>query len=180
MVWHTAAVVPLPVAVVRQTCAGIPRASASTYRLTAADLGRNVRVSVSATNQAGSGHATSQQVGPVTPDTAELNAMLLRPLHPTGGAATIPVILERDGYTASLVAITTGSVEIRWYSKHTLLATGATRLTTLGFTAIEIKLTKAGRKLLRATNQLTCTGEAILRPSHGPRLIVSKVFSLRR
>lgn len=46
-------------------CAAIPGANSTTYVLTAADAGHDIRVTVTATNSAGSNHVTTSAVGPV-------------------------------------------------------------------------------------------------------------------
>ena len=103
--------------------------------------------------------------GPPPLDAARLNALLKQYGEPKGPTATVKQVLAAGGYTAmGDIYGAEGSVSVSWYrvpsgakvsakrkkKKPVLVATGSTKLTQ-GPDRVMVKLTKAGKKLLRKT-----------------------------
>lgn len=94
-------------------------------------------------------------------------------LVPRGKAARIGRLL-RSGYATRFAAPAPGKVRIDWYylprgaklarAKAVLLAKGTATVKAPGATRVRVKLTRAGKKRLRASKRLKITGRATFRP----------------
>jgi subtilase family serine protease len=93
------------------TCTDIPTASAQTYTLTSADVGKTIDVVVTGTNSSGSARATSAQTGSVTPATADfsLSASSASPTMTRNGSATYQVAINPvNGYNGQVTLSVSG------------------------------------------------------------------------
>jgi hypothetical protein len=144
-------------------------ATGSSYRLTAGDIGRSIRVLVTATNSEGSWGTPSRQVGPIAPSAAQITATLLPQLTPSGPSARIPALLRAGAYTHRVTMLSAGRITIGWWYRRTLVATGTKAVTHSGQTTVKVTLTAAGRRLLRhaRTLRLTVRGTCTLAGWHG-------------
>jgi hypothetical protein len=170
-------------------CANIAGATASTYELTGSDLGMKVRVVVVAVNSVGFGVGVSSKVGPVL-DVAEIKALLAKDITPKGRGAKIGALLKAGGYELSFAAPESGRVVIGWYlvprgahlakAEPVLVATGRATFTNAGSKMIKIKLTTAGKRLLRHAMQLKLTAKGAFTPTGQVQIVVRKPFTLKR
>jgi Bacterial Ig-like domain (group 3)/IPT/TIG domain/Fibronectin type III domain/FG-GAP repeat len=191
--WQGAA--PTSFAYQWQRCAGgactdIASATTSAYRLVGADLGRTVEVVVTATSAAGSTSATSSQVGPVLASVTEIKALLSGEIAPSGKQARIAAILRRGGFVVRFLAPEPGRGTVNWFlvprgarvtsAKPVLIATGSAAFSAAGIVTIRVRLTAAGRGVLRSDSGLRLVGKAVFTPSSQAPVQVVKSFTLRR
>ncbi len=175
-------------------CANVLRATGATYRLTDQDVGAMVRVLVSASNSAGSAQAGSAQIGPVSPSIAAIKGQLGKVLSPSGKAARIGALLRTSGYRTSFRAISGGRLTIDGYHlpagarltkpilkpKPILIATGTVRFARAGAVTLTIRLTNAGRRMLRTAKTLKVTAKGTYIPIGGQATSATRNISLRR
>jgi hypothetical protein len=116
-----------------------------------------------------------------TISSAQIAALLGQQLIPSGNAAKIGALLKGDGLTMSFKMLEAGTLVVGWYevpagaklAKHSkakpvLVASGQMTFSAAGIGKLKIKLTAAGRKLLKeakrakleARGVFTATGEA--------------------
>lgn len=117
-------------------------------------------------------------------------------LKTSGKAATLPMILKHNGYHVSFSAPSAGKLVLDWY----YLAKGAhlpatvakarptpvliTRLNAVfhkpGVAKLTIRLTAAGKKLIRHNTKLRLTAEAMFTPTHGTPITKKRALTLKR
>ncbi len=175
-------------------CSNIAGATGSSYTLTGAELGASVRVVVAATNAAGVGLGVSSQVGPVLPSAAQLRGSLAGQLVPGGKAARIGAILKAGGYKSTFNALTAGVVQIGWYlvpqgahltaTKHkpkpVLVASGRVSFPKAGSGKLRLKLTGAGKRLLKHSRTLKLTAKGTFTPTGKTGVRATKTFKLKK
>lgn len=122
----------------------------------------------------------STPTGPTGPTAAQIKASLLRQLVPHGKASRIGALLRHGGYTFSFHALTGGTVVIQWHSGHVLVAVGKVKFTRAGNAKLTIKLTKAGRRLLKTTRRRTLTANGAFTPVSQHAITAAKRFHLAR
>ena len=176
--------------VCRPACSNIAGATRNTLRLTAAQAGFRVRVIVAVRNGFGTTSATSDQFGPISPTAAQIRAALLRAAVPTGLNARIAAILAGGGVTVSFAAPAAGAGQLAWYyvprgahlagaRKATLVASGRMNTTRARRIRVRLKLTGAGRRLLRLANSRTLTATATYTLRGGLRATARQAIVLR-
>lgn len=175
----------------KPVCSAIAGATSSSYRLAAADKGAKIAATVTATNDSGSTQATSDQVGPVAPSSAQVRAALVRALAAAGPAATLGQLLEEGGFVASINAPSPGQLLISWYlvpkgahltkaKQPTLVATVRSTLKHAGKAKVKIALTRKGRKLLKAAKRIKLTAKGSFTPAGAPTTSTTKAITLKR
>lgn len=113
-----------------------------------------------------------------------------RQMIPKGTAARISVLLRNGGATLSFKALDAGKLVIRWRTvsvkvrgrrtKAVLVAEGRRTFERSGTRTVNVKLTKAGRRLLRGARRLRLTAEgSFTRPGRKP-VTGTKSFVLTR
>ena len=181
-------------------CSNIATATSSSLALTTADVGGSIRAVVTATNSAGSGQATSGEIGPVTaagsgigtggaggPTVGQVKAALLAGLAISGKAATIAHLLADDGYLAVFIAPSAGELVIDWYyvpagahlanvKRPELVASARAALDKAGKTKVKIKLTASGRRLLKGTKHVRLTAKGSFTPAGGTKTTTTKTI----
>jgi hypothetical protein len=120
-----------------------------------------------------------------TPTPAQMKALLLTELPPTGAAAKIGALLKNGGYSFSPRALTAGHLVFSWYRKNgtpspLLVATGAVSFSRSGRMGVKITLTSKGKQLLKNSQQLALTGKGTFTPGGEPPVVAFKKFTLRR
>ena len=113
-------------------------------------------------------------------------------------APTIPGLLHNNGLSTSVTAPAAGTIEIDWTgavsvtrpraahlagrapSKRVLVATGQHGFSAAGTASIKIKLTAAGRRLLRRSKQVKLMATATFTAPGKAAISVTKRFKLRR
>jgi hypothetical protein len=191
------------------TCSDIGPATTSSYTLTGPDSGARIRVSVQASNLAGSAAATSPQVGPVAvvpstrgrlptapqlPTAAQIRAALLKILVPHGKVAKIGQLRVHHGYAVTFTSPSGGRLVVGWYQipkgarlakatrkpKPVLIAQLRTILRKAGRAKLKITLTRAGLRALAHARTTKLTGKGTFTPTGGRATSVRKTFTLKR
>ena len=164
------------------TCAPIAGASAETYTTTRADVGHKIEVEVTAKNSQGSATAASNQIGPIVatpavlPDTpasgpsaGQVRAAVSKLLTPSGKLAKIPALLKDGGYGFTFKAPSGGKVTLSWTAtvKHKRVKVASVRvsLKRKGTDKVKLKLSDAGRSLLKRSSGLTLRVTTSFTPS---------------
>jgi hypothetical protein len=126
----------------------------------------------------GTGGSTSR------PTRAQIRALLLTQITPHGKAARIGALL-RHGYRLAFRALTAGSAKVEWYrvrkhAKPVLIASGRHTFHGAGRATITMKLTAAGRRLLRHAKRLGLTAKGTFTPAPDAPVRAARGFTLRR
>jgi hypothetical protein len=181
-------------------CSDIAGATGSSYKLTTADEGGLILVTVTAQNAAGSAQAISSLVGPVTvpistgptgPTVAQVLAALRAILGAHGKNASIKSLLKHGSYSVSFAAPSAGSLVISWYEvpkgaklakskKPVLVASGHMTFESAGSATVKIKLTGKGRALLKHSKRLKLTAKGSFTPSGAASTSATRSFSIKR
>jgi hypothetical protein len=120
----------------------------------------------------GSGSGTSDGGSTATISSAQIVALLTTQLVPSGKAAKIATLLKSGGVTMSFKALEAGTLTIGWYEvppgaklakktkvKPVLVASGQKSFAGAGTGTITVKLTTAGKRLLKHAKQLRLTAK---------------------
>ncbi|MGC2375540.1 MAG: Ig-like domain-containing protein [Solirubrobacteraceae bacterium] len=124
---------------------------------------------------------------------AQLKALLARQLVPSGKAATIPALLKHGGYSFSFAAPEAGGLTVQWYelpkgaklaghtkAKPVLVASGKVTFQAAGTGKLNLRLTSAGRRVLRHAKRMTLTAKGTFAPRSGAIVNVATGFTLKR
>ena len=124
------------------------------------------------------------------PSAAQLKALLLSLLLPSGKNAKIGALLKHGGYSVSLKALAAGQLVTSWYmvpkgahltaAKPVLVATGRLSFAQAAAANLSIKLTAKGKSLLRHARQFKLTAKGVLTSSGQPAVSANKSFTLKR
>jgi hypothetical protein len=124
---------------------------------------------------------------------AQIAALLRRELTPSGESAKFATMLKTGGFTITFKALDAGTAIIAWYelppgatlamktkAKPILVASGQATFPAAGTTRIKVKLTTAGKRLLKSTKspKLTAKG-TFLSNDHTP-IVAVKTFILKK
>jgi hypothetical protein len=127
----------------------------------------------------GSG-ATGESAPPAVLDRAairaRLRALLRRPTHPTSRQ-----LLQRSGFRASFTAPAPGVLSLRWRSVTSVrrtLASGRVRFLASGRKVIRVRLTPAGRHLIRARTRVRVHADAAFRPTGQPTISIARTVRI--
>jgi alpha-tubulin suppressor-like RCC1 family protein len=120
---------------------------------------------------------------------AELRASLRQQLGIKGTTARIASLRKRRSFTCGFTALTAGRLAIDWYyvppgahlarAAPTLVASGALSFARAGTRTITLKLTLAGRRLLRRRARITLVAEGAFTPSGGHAVTARLSFVLK-
>jgi len=142
------------------------------------DPGWMIRVVVTASNSAGSASSVSAMVGPVTFTRAYLKALLLSEISPKGRAARIRALLRDGGYAFPFIGYEIGRERFDWYSAGLHVAAGRLTFAVPGDRKIKIRLTRAGRRLLRGASRLKLTVRSAFTPQGDSPVVARKTVIL--
>jgi hypothetical protein len=128
-----------------------------------------------------------------TISTAQLKALLARQLVPSGKAGKIRNLLKHGGLTMPFQALTAGTVTVGWYqvpvgaklakrttAKPVLVASGKLTFAGAGRGQLKLKLTAAGRQVLRHAKHIKLTAKGTFAPSGQADVSAVGTLSLRR
>ncbi|MGZ4184985.1 MAG: hypothetical protein ACXVUE_09380 [Solirubrobacteraceae bacterium] len=171
------------------TCRVIAGATEATYVAGASDLGRRLKVLVTAANDAGSATAASPTTAPVAPSSSSLRTGLAKALVPHDPALTVAIELQTRGYELPFRALTPGRLAVNWYlGLHPKLAgpkaglvrvaSGSTRLRVARKSQVTIKPTPRGRRLVRRSRALSITAVATFTPDESDPVSATREFKL--
>jgi hypothetical protein len=165
---------------------------ACTVKMTA---NQSVTATFSASGGSGSGSAGGSGGGGTggTVSVAQVLAELGSEITPTGSAAKIGALLKSGGYVYAFKALEAGQATVSWYQvpsgahltrakakpKPMLVATGQLSFTTAGTARLRVKLTAAGRKLLKTRRHVRLTAKGTFAPGSLPVVTVKKQFTLQ-
>ncbi len=136
----------------------------------------------------GSGNGT-----PVaTISSAQIAALLGKQLVPTGKAAKIGALLRAGGLTMSFTALEAGRLSVQWYelpsgakvakkvkAKPVLVASGQASFAGAGTSKVNIRLTAAGRKLLKSAKRVKLEAKGVFTPRGAAPIVATTKFLLR-
>lgn len=117
-----------------------------------------------------------------------LRAHLLGQLAPAGRASSIAALLKQDGYAYAFKAPTPGRIAISWYyataagARHGSVRVAAAEQSFVKHRVqtLRLRLTSAGRRLLRTARHLRLTTRGTLRAARGVLITTTRAFTLRR
>jgi hypothetical protein len=122
---------------------------------------------------------------------AQIAALLARELTPSGKAAKIAALLKSGGFTVVFRALGAGTAVIDWYEvpagaklakkvkpKPVLVGVGQHTFPTAETATIKIKLTSAGKNLLKHAKTLKLTAKGTFTPTGKAQVSATKVFVL--
>ena len=122
---------------------------------------------------------------------AAIAAGLKKQISPAGAASHIRAVLKAGGYAYAFKALTAGTAIISWYqvpsgahltgAKPTpvLIARGRMSFTAAGTATLKVKLTAAGRKLLKHAHHAQLSAKATFTPTGKEAVEAIKRFTLR-
>jgi alpha-tubulin suppressor-like RCC1 family protein len=122
---------------------------------------------------------------------AEIRASLRQQLGIKGSSARIASVRKHRSFTYGFTALTAGLLAIDWYyvppgahlARHAvpvLLAAGRLRFATAGTRKITLKLTPAGRRLLRKRKRIALTAKGSFTPLGKRAVTATLSFTLKR
>jgi hypothetical protein len=118
---------------------------------------------------------------------AQIKAQLVKQLAPAGQAAKIGALLKKGGFTFRFRTLTGGRLKIAWYlrasaqrGKPVLVAIGKARFAKARRVKFTIKLTRTGRRMLKAARSVRLIARGTYRPTSKPAVSAAKKFTLRR
>jgi hypothetical protein len=165
------------------TCANIPGAVRSSYKLQALDVGVRIRAVVTASNNDGSTLTTSTSLGPVAPSVAHVKRWLRAQIVPSGRGAAIPTVRKAGGYHGRLVALTDGTLTVSWVltdgPRWVLVASGHARVPETGKATLQMRLTSRGVSLLSGASALKLTARGTFKHPGMAAIATTASFTLR-
>ncbi|MEA2450223.1 MAG: hypothetical protein QOG63_2155, partial [Thermoleophilaceae bacterium] len=160
-------------------CVAIAGATDPSYRLTSADVGKKIRVLVTAANSAGNAQALSAAAGPVAPSAKQIKAALAKLFGAKAKRA-------RAGFVVTFASPSAGRLSIAWLrrsaghkSKLVRVATGGRQVSRARTVKVRIRLTAKGRAALAHARRLRLTGRTRFTPTGGTAVVLVKTFTLR-
>jgi hypothetical protein len=171
---------------------GAPIGGATSNTITASSAG-SYTCAVTASNHAGADAQASPAFKVTGPSDAQIKAGLLAQLRPKGRAAKIAALLKH-GYRLAFHALTGGKLTIDWYflprgahlsklkakPRPVLVATGKVTITKAGTTKLRIRLTHAGKKLLKRSKRVALTAQGKFARTGFATITAAKRFTLKR
>lgn len=140
-------------------------------------------------------NASSSSSGGGTPTPGQVASALSQSLTVSGPASTIPAVLAAGGFTAGVIAPGAGTEQISWYylpagaqlasvakhAKPVLVASGSKTFSGKGRARIKLKLSGAGRTLLRSRRKhsLGLTAKGSFTPRGGAKVSKRRKISLK-
>jgi YVTN family beta-propeller protein len=124
---------------------------------------------------------------------AQIRALLAGQLTPSGKKAKIAALLRSGVFTVAFKALEPGAVVIAWYQvpagaklakkakpKPVLVASGKLTFSAAGTAKVKIKLTAAGKSLLRHAKQIKLTAKGTFTPTGKAPVSALRAFTLKR
>jgi hypothetical protein len=124
------------------------------------------------------------------PTAAQVLAGLRSQLAPTGKRAKIRAILRHRAFSPAFTALTAGSVRIQWFAlrrgahlskaKRVEVARGTRSYGAAGTRTVNLRLTRAGLRLLKRAKRLKLTAKGTFVLPDGTGVAATKTFVLER
>lgn len=138
----------------------------------------------------GGGSSTPPPTGSSSPPSPSAILSALSAVLPRAVAAKIGAILKGGGLTLNFDAPGAGKLLMQWFyvpkgahvtaAKPVLVASGSNTFASAGAGHIKLKLTPAGRKLLKKAKRIKLTAKGTFTPAGGTATSAKKALSLRR
>jgi hypothetical protein len=123
---------------------------------------------------------------------ARIAALLASEITPSGKASKIAALSRRGWFALAFKALEAGAAVVQWYqlprgamlarkskAKPILVAAGQLDFSTAGTKTVKLRLTTAGKRLLRNAKRLKLIARGSFRPSGKSPIIVTRSFVLR-
>lgn len=137
-------------------------------------------------------HGTAEpSPAPIT--RAELAALLTGEVTPAPGAAKIGAVLAHGGYALAFKALEAGTAIVDWYQvpqggrlaktrtlRVVLVASGRQTFAAAGTATIQIRLTSAGKRLLRHAKKIKLIAKGSFTPTHDQPVNATRTLLLKR
>jgi hypothetical protein len=175
---------------------GTPAVSAQTTVTQVASGGEETTKGEPKTGGGGSGGGPTTSGGgggaPATISNTLVIAGLAQQLAPNGKGATIKSLLSKGGLTMSFTALEPGTLVVDWYelphgaklatakAKAILVAAGTLSFGAAGTASLRLKVTAAGKKLLRHASHIKLTGRVTFTPTGKTQISTTQTFTLKR
>jgi subtilase family serine protease len=124
---------------------------------------------------------------------AQITAQILRQLTPSDKTAKIAALLKSGSFSIKYKALEAGTAVIEWFelppgaklAKHgkpkpVLIASGQIRFSAAGTATLKLKLTAAGKAMLKRARQLKLTAKGTFTPNGKPPIVATRAFLLKR
>ena len=141
-------------------------------------------------SQAATATFTASPKPPPGPSVAQIRASLLAQLAPVGRLAKIGALRSHRGYRFTFKALEAGQALIQWFfvpkgahvssAKPVLIASGRKMFTAAGKAKITIRVTAAGKRLLKHAKRLKVTAKATFTRAGKAPVTALKTSTLRR
>ncbi len=148
------------------------------------------------TTSSATGSSTASGPGSGTPvatiSSAQIAAPLGKQLVPTGKAARITALLKAGGLTMSFTALEAGTLSVQWYevpggakvakkvkTKPVLVASGQASFAGAGTSKVKVRLTAAGKKLLKGAKGVKLEAKGVFAPKNASSVSATKTIVLR-
>ena len=131
-------------------------------------------------------------LGTASTSSTRLAALFARALAPSGSAARIGALLKRGAFVASLRSFAPGKAVIYWYLPAQRLPHSSTLISPLliaggkvafrksGTAAVVVRLTRAGRQLLKRSTRVSLSARAMFAPNGAAAIRAQRGFVLER
>lgn len=160
-------------------CVSIVGETRQAYSVRTADIGHRLRVLEAAANAGGVGPVVgSAPTSVVGPSLAHVVRALNQILTPHG--AHIARVLTRTGYRASFSAPSAGRLTIVWSAGRVVVARAASTFAGPVAGKVVLKLTPAGKRLVRRSARVNLLSTASFTPTGVTAISVRKSFTLSR
>ncbi len=135
---------------------------------------------------------TGTSTSGTTASASNVLGLLAERLIPTGAEARIGALLRNDGYRLRFSAPEAGKLELTWFqpsqkarggharTPQVVVATGDITVKAAGTVTLKIKLTAAGRRLLKNTRRIELSATTVFTPVGGKPVKSTGSFVLRR
>jgi hypothetical protein len=148
---------------------------------------------VVARNAVGTSYGTGQTFTSLPIPPTQIAALIARQLGPSGKAARIATLLKRSAFAVVFKALEAGTAVIGWYylppgaklakkakPKPVLVAFGKLTFSAAGTATVKLKLTAAGKGLLKHAKRLKLTAKGTFTPTGETPITAFKTFVLKR
>ena len=136
------------------------------------------------------GGISSITIPTATISEAQLAASLKQQLVPAGKAVTIGSLLKHGGLSMSVKALEAGMLSVQWYevskgakaakAKPVLVAAGKLSFAAAGTGKLALRLTEAGRRLLKRSKRVMLSAKGVFVASGGAATSVTSGVVMRR
>jgi len=153
-------------------CRQIAGATGSQYLLRATDVGYTVEARVKASNSAGDSAAAASTATATVggPTAARLASAIARVLPAAGTTLLIPSLLEHGGYASRFSAPGGGTLRITWTGtngrRKYMIATFNRSYLRAGASPVDVRLTAAGKRLLKSHRRIMVSFTVAFTPTH--------------